>query len=61
MTWQFAASTPVPQSRVWARRFNRWVYKFAKYWILCFSLLIGLYVGLPFLAPVFMAAGLEFP
>ena len=61
MTRQFAASTPVPQSRVWARRLNRWVYKFAKYWILSFSLLIGLYVGLPFLAPVFMAAGLEFP
>src|SRR3989304_3025711 len=61
MTGQFAASTSVTQSRVWARRLNRWVYKFAKYWILSFSLLIGLYVGLPFLAPVFIAAGLEFP
>src|SRR5574340_1212819 len=61
MTGQFVDSTPVTQSQVWARRINRWVYKFAKYWILSFSLLIGLEVGLPFLAPVLMAAGLEFP
>lgn len=48
-------------SRLWARRASRLGYYFSSYWILTFSVLIGLYVGLPFMAPVFMALGLEFP
>ena len=61
MTGQVVTSESVSPSRLWARRLNRGAYRFAKYWLLSFSLLIGLYVGLPFLAPVFMAAGFEFP
>ena len=61
MTGQVVTSQSVSPSRLWARRLNRWAYRFAKYWLLSFSLLIGLYVGLPFLASVFMTAGLEFP
>lgn len=61
MTDQVVTNESVSPSRLWARRLNRWAYRFAKYWLLSFSLLIGLYVGLPFLAPVLMAAGLEFP
>lgn len=52
---------PVSQARLWARRSNRWAYWLARHWILGFSLLIGLYVGLPFLAPVLMSLGLELP
>jgi uncharacterized membrane protein len=37
---------------------NRLAYWINQHWILLFSLLFGLYVVLPFLAPVFMAAGL---
>jgi len=42
-------------------RSNRWLYWLSKHWMLAFSLIFGLYVGLPFLAPVLMAIGLEFP
>ncbi len=54
-------SAPPSNSRLWARRVSRWGYYFSRYWILSFSVLIGLYVGLPFMAPVFMTLGLEFP
>jgi hypothetical protein len=37
---------------------NRLAYWINQHWIVLFSLLFGLYVVLPFLAPVFMAAGL---
>lgn len=37
--------------------FDRFMEKFSQRWILFTSLLIGLYVGLPFLAPVFMHLG----
>ncbi len=54
-------SAPPSNSRLWARRVSRWGYYFSRYWILSFSVLMGLYVGLPFMAPVFMTLGLEFP
>ena len=54
-------SAPPSNSRLWARRASRLGYYFSRYWILSFSVLIGLYVGLPFMAPVFMALRLEFP
>lgn len=52
---------PVSPARQWARRTNRWAYWFARHWFLVFSLLIALYVGSPFLAPVFMKLGLNLP
>jgi uncharacterized membrane protein len=36
---------------------NRWVLMFSRHWLLGVSLLGGLYVGLPWLAPVFMEMG----
>jgi uncharacterized membrane protein len=49
--------TLTPKQHVHAIRANRWVYRFSHNWILIFSLGYGLYVGLPFLAPVFMELG----
>ncbi len=46
------------------RRVNateRFIYWFSKHWLLVFNLLVGLYVGLPFLAPTLMEAGLTTP
>lgn len=37
---------------------NRTAYWICRHWMMLFSLLFGLYVGLPFLAPVFMSSGL---
>lgn len=53
--------TSAPQPPVLVRILQRWIFSFAKNWFLGISLLLGLYVGLPFLAPVFMVAGLQFP
>lgn len=38
---------------------NRLIYRLSQHWLLVFSLAFGLYVGLPFLAPVFMQVGWE--
>lgn len=40
-----------------AARANRAVYWFSRHWLLVINLLFGLYVGLPWLAPVFMKLG----
>lgn len=40
---------------------NRWAYLISRHWLAGFSLIFGIYVGLPFLAPVLMKYGLEFP
>lgn len=40
-----------------AARANRVVYTFARHWLLIFNLVLGVYVGLPWLAPLFMAWG----
>ena len=40
---------------------ERWTYRFWRHWIVIFSVILGLYVGLPFLAPVFMRWGWEIP
>jgi uncharacterized membrane protein len=52
-------STTTLTSKQQARgiRANRWVYRFSRNWMLVFSLGYVLYVGLPFLAPVFMQFG----
>ena len=43
---------------IWVDKF---VYHFAKHWLLFIGVIIGLYAGLPILAPLLMAAGLEAP
>ncbi len=40
---------------------DRWTYRFSRHWILLFGILFGVYVGLPYLAPVFMKLGWEAP
>jgi uncharacterized membrane protein len=44
-------------NRIWAIRLNRLTYSFARRWLLVFTVVAGLYVGLPWLAPVFMKIG----
>lgn len=48
-----------PSKRSTAITLNRIAYWVCRHWMVVFSLLYGLYVGLPFLAPVFMASGLN--
>lgn len=50
-------STETVSGRVWAIRFNRGVYWMSRHWLLIFLLLIGVWVGLPWLAPIFMDLG----
>lgn len=52
---------PHSQKREGAIRANRVVYSIARHWLLGFSLVYGLYIGLPFIAPVLMNLGLETP
>lgn len=47
-----------PSKRSTAITLNRIAYWFCRHWMVFFSLLYGLYIGLPFLAPVFMAVGM---
>ena len=53
--------TTVFDSRPSPTRLERWTYLFNRYWILIFSVILGLYVGLPLLAPVFMKLNWETP
>ncbi len=49
---------PIPsRKRAWKIALNRAVYRLSTHWMLAFSLVYGLYVGLPFLAPLFMKLG----
>ena len=50
-------ATPAPHDRTWAIRLNRLTFALARHWFLIFVLAAGLYVGLPWLAPVFMKIG----
>jgi len=43
------------------KKSDQFVYWFGRHWVLVISFLFGLFVFTPFLAPVFMAAGLSFP
>lgn len=45
-------------STVWSQRINHW---FERHWLLTFNGAWGIFVTLPFLAPVLMAAGLTLP
>lgn len=40
---------------------DKMIFQFAKHWLLVFNLLMGLYAGLPVLAPALMASGAEGP
>lgn len=54
MSEQVAA---IGRTRNLATRIDRLVLSFSRHWLLVFSILLGLYVGLPFLAPIFMQVG----
>ncbi len=54
LSQETAQPRPVPKGAVAA---NRVVYWLCRHWLLVFSVVWGLYVGLPWLAPVFMALG----
>lgn len=43
--------------RAWAVRLNRVVYWLSRHWLFSLSVLIGIWVGLPWLAPYFMEMG----
>jgi len=51
-------STTAARERSFAVIANRWVYWLCHHWLLVISLMLGLYVGLPWLAPLFMKLGL---
>ena len=50
-----------PVSRSQAVLLNKLLYAISRRWLLIFNLLVLLYVGLPFLAPVLLRAGVERP
>ena len=52
------AATTSARERSFAVIANRWVYWLCHHWLLVISLMLGLYVGLPWLAPLFMKLGL---
>jgi uncharacterized membrane protein/glutaredoxin len=52
---------PAPESRGSGLFLNRLLYGFSRHWLAIFNLLALLYVGLPFLAPILMKAGVESP
>ena len=45
------------RERSFAATANRWVYWLCHHWLLVVSLVLGLYAGLPWLAPLFMKLG----
>ena len=51
------AATTSARERSFAVIANRWVYWLCRHWLLVVSLVLGLYVGLPWLAPLFMKLG----
>ncbi|MDX1601005.1 MAG: DUF2085 domain-containing protein [Anaerolineales bacterium] len=50
-----------PKSNPQGLRLNKGLLFFARHWLAAFNLLVFLYVGLPFAAPVLMQAGAERP
>ena len=51
-----STSAPTPNN-TFAIRLNRTVYWLMKYWLFLFSAILGLWILLPFLAPLFMHLG----
>ena len=54
-------SPPTDNGRTWAVRANRWAYHLSQQWGWWVSLLLGLFIGLPWLAPVFRHWGWDSP
>ncbi len=52
-----AISPALPRKRTLAVLANRWAYGLCRHWLLVVNVLLGIYVGLPWLAPVFMKLG----
>jgi uncharacterized membrane protein len=52
-----AVSSALPRKRTLAILANRWAYGLCRHWLLVVNVLLGVYVGLPWLAPVFMKLG----
>lgn len=50
-------TTLVEREQSAAAHANRFVYGFSRHWLLIFNLFLGVYVGLPWLAPIFMEWG----
>lgn len=46
-----------PRARALVISLDRLIYRLSRHWILAFSVVVGLYAGLPWLAPVFMHLG----
>ena len=42
-------------------RIDKFIYSFSKHWLAAFNILVGIYVGLPILAPILMNAGADLP
>lgn len=55
------SSPATPHRKSWAITANRWNYRLCRYWFLVFTIGFGVYVGLPFLAPLFMHWGWTVP
>ncbi len=55
------SAAPSKKERTRGVRLNRGLLFFARHWLAIFNLIILLYVGLPFSAPVLMQAGAELP
>lgn len=52
------SATPyAPRGRFWRTAINRTALSFARHWMIIFNLLIAVWVGLPWLAPVFLHWG----
>jgi uncharacterized membrane protein len=50
-----------PNIRLDLTRLERIIYNLSRRWIIVFGIILGLYAGLPFLAPVFMKLGWDNP
>jgi uncharacterized membrane protein len=50
-----------PNIRLDLTRLERIIYNLSRRWIIVFGIILGLYAGLPFLAPVFMKLGWDIP
>lgn len=51
------STTSISGEKIASRPADKLVYLLFRYWIVPFSILYGIYISLPFLAPVFMHAG----
>lgn len=54
-------ASSINSSSLYLKKSDQFVYWFGRHWVLVISFVFGLYVFTPFLAPVFMAAGLTLP